>query len=238
MFEVNGTYKNRGGEYTVLAINGPKMDVRFADGTEKTLRMNVQERIWENIVAEQEAAAQKQKKKKSKSSTATGTYYIKTLSISEEADLMIPGLKRRQCIAPLDKSFKPSDRLIYYAVESKLFFAVVTITAEPKKGKAKDHLFGATMGGKINLYPIDIDAHILTEELAISAEGMELESISNPIEVLTEADMYHIISEDDFELVGEMVMEADAEAEDVDDEVDEDDIEPEDVADSILGAEG
>ena len=34
MFEVNGIYANRKGKYTVLAINEPKMHVRYEDGAE------------------------------------------------------------------------------------------------------------------------------------------------------------------------------------------------------------
>ena len=57
MFELNGVYRNRIGEYTVLALNGPRMTVRYADGSEAELNVNIQARIWENIVAEQEARA-------------------------------------------------------------------------------------------------------------------------------------------------------------------------------------
>ncbi len=236
VFEINKTYANRNGKYTVLAINGPKMLVRYEDGKEANLRMNMQERIWENILAEQEAAAAKQKKKVSRHGPKV-SFYIKTLSISEEADLAIPGLKKRQCIAQLDANFQIGDRLVYYAVESKKFFAVATITAEPKKGKARDYLFGENMDGKVHLYPIDVDAHVVTEALAVSIEKVEMESVANPLELLIEADKYHALNEDDFELVAEMVMERDAEAEDMDDDVEEE-LEPEDIADSILGAEG
>ena len=55
MFEVNGVYANRKGRYTVLAVNPPKMRVRYDDGTEAELRIDMQARIWENISAEFEA---------------------------------------------------------------------------------------------------------------------------------------------------------------------------------------
>jgi hypothetical protein len=54
-FEVNGTYANRIGQYTVLAVNPPKMKVRYEDGSEAELNMAIQARIWENIEAEMEA---------------------------------------------------------------------------------------------------------------------------------------------------------------------------------------
>ena len=54
MFEVGGEYANRNGKYKVLEINDPKMTVEYEDGTTAELRMNIQERIWENIQAEKE----------------------------------------------------------------------------------------------------------------------------------------------------------------------------------------
>ena len=57
LFEVNGKYANRIGQYTVLSIGPSKMKVRYDDGTETELSIGIQERIWENIVAEREAAS-------------------------------------------------------------------------------------------------------------------------------------------------------------------------------------
>ena len=57
MFELNGVYRNRIGEYTVVALNGPRLVVRYADGSEAELNINIQARIWENIVAELEERA-------------------------------------------------------------------------------------------------------------------------------------------------------------------------------------
>jgi hypothetical protein len=59
MFEINGVYANRKGEYTVIALNPPRMTVRYADGTEADLKIEMQERIWENIRVEYEAAQAK-----------------------------------------------------------------------------------------------------------------------------------------------------------------------------------
>jgi hypothetical protein len=63
MFEINGVYANRKGEYTVIALNPPKMTVRYNDGSEVELKIEMQERIWENIRVEYEA---KQAKKVSR----------------------------------------------------------------------------------------------------------------------------------------------------------------------------
>ena len=45
MFEVNGVYANRRGKYKVLSLNGPKMKVRFEDGSIADLRIELQARI-------------------------------------------------------------------------------------------------------------------------------------------------------------------------------------------------
>lgn len=237
MFEVNGEYSNRKGNYTVVSITGARMVVRYKDGTEEDLKMNIQERIWENILAEEEAAAAKQKKK-TKKHGAKVKFFIKTVSMAGEDDFAMPSLKRRQAVSLQDGVLSPGDRLLYYAIEARQFFAVTTITAAPKKGKARDFMFGDDLSVKVHLHPIDIDAHVVDPKIASSADSTELEIIADQLALLTEKDKYIGISEDDFELVAELVMESDAAAEDMQDDDDEDEIEDEDVADSILGIDG
>lgn len=229
MFEVNGTYENRNGIYTVVSMSGNKMTVRYQDGSEKTLNMGIQERIWENIVAEREA----KKQRHTKSSGPIVNCYINTLSIPEDSDLMIPGLKQRVAASHTNTNLLVGDRLIYYAIEPKLFFAVATTTTKPRKVKAKDYLFGTNPKADIFLYPIDVDAHIIQAKLAIPADSIELESLANHSSVLIEPDKLHSISEDDFELLAELIAENDAE-DDADDE-DEDEDAPiiEDVEDLV-----
>ena len=84
MFEINGVYANRKGEYTVLEITPPKMHVRFKDGSEADLKIDLQERIWANIAAEYEAQAAKEKARRPKSIDAH--YYIKVISIPDEIE--------------------------------------------------------------------------------------------------------------------------------------------------------
>ena len=218
MFEVNGTYQNRKGVYTVLSLNGPKMKVRFEDGSTANLRINIQERIWENIVAERDAAAAKAAKKP-QSADPDAAFYIKTISIAEESDLAIPGLKQRLSAAPTGLELGVGARLIYFAVEPALFFAVATITAKPKKGRAKDYMFGLNPKAKIRVYPIDVDAHIEQLDLAIGVDVMELESVPNHAEALTVPSQYHKINEDDFELLAELIAEV---GEDADKEIEAD----------------
>jgi hypothetical protein len=219
VFEENGTYTNRKGTYTVLAINGPKMTVRYEDGTEADLRVNIQERIWENILAEREAAAARARKR----TTSQGTnYYIKTLSLDED-DLGIPGLRQRVAASGVETHLVPGDRLIYFGVEPMVFFAVVTVTTAPKRTLAADYMFGVDPDTEIFLYPIDVDAQILSVDAAIGVDSAELESLPNHRAALREPDQFLAINEDDFELLAELITEIDADDEDEDDEDDLDD---------------
>jgi hypothetical protein len=51
-FEVGSQYRNRRDDYEVLSISGETMRIRYSDGTEQTVKINIQARIWENIEAE------------------------------------------------------------------------------------------------------------------------------------------------------------------------------------------
>lgn len=209
----------------VLALKGDKMDVRYEDGTESSLKISIQERIWENIVAEQHAEEAKATKSKKKTLSTT-SHYIKTLTISEDDDLSIPGLKQRVAVASKETILNPGDRLIYYASDKKLFFAVATVTTKPKKGKAIDYQFGPADKTAVHVYPIDVDAHIIITSAAVAVETTELESVSEPTESLAKTDEYYKISEDDFELLSELITEAgdSAEEELPDEQVIDDDI--------------
>ncbi len=223
MFEVNGTYANRKGNYTVISLDGTKMTVRYEDGSEASLNIGIQERIWENIDAERQAEAARNASRQK--TTPTVNFYIKTITVTEEGDLVEIGLRQRISAALEETNLDRGDRLIYYAVEPRLFLAVATITSEPKKGKAHDYFFGTDPKAKVLVYPIDIDALIENADAAIPANAMELESLPNHHETLVEPYQYHPINEDDFELLAELIMEI---GESDDALVDDDDIEPDD----------
>lgn len=235
MFEVNETYANRKGNYKVKEINGPKMAVEYEDGSTATLNMAIQYRIWENIVVERAAAEAKRLSSTRRNANKQNTrFYIKTMLVSDEPDLAIPGLRQRIAAAPEDTVLAVGDRLIYYAIEPQCFFAVTTITGSAKPGKAKDYLFGVDESA-IFLFPIDIDAHIITVKMAVSVDGVELESLPNYRSDLMAPSTFHAINEDDFELLAELITEFDAEIdEDEDDDDDEDD--ERDDPDAILNA--
>ena len=52
-FEIGGKYRNRHGEYEVIELEGPKMVIRYSDGNVLETNVEVQERIWRNIQAEE-----------------------------------------------------------------------------------------------------------------------------------------------------------------------------------------
>ncbi|MFT5194852.1 MAG: hypothetical protein ACI85U_001862 [Candidatus Promineifilaceae bacterium] len=226
MFEIGGTYENRNGKYEVIEIEADLMTVKYKDGSEFQLRMGIQERIWLNIVAEQEAANSRSRKKKT--TTSKANHYIKSIkSISEgllnPADITTAVTPTSPQKAPVITS---GDRFIYYSILEKGFFAVATITGDPKKAKASDYADLNFDEKRIHIYPIDIDAHAGNYEKMIYAEGFELESQPDYREKLTEGEMYLLVSEDDFELLAEALTEF-LEVDD-EDELDSDDSQSDD----------
>ena len=63
-FEVNKQYANRNGSYTVLAVNGDKIHVRYDDGNEAHLKINIQARIWNNMTIEQQLSVSRRRKRR------------------------------------------------------------------------------------------------------------------------------------------------------------------------------
>ena len=224
MFEVNGVYANRKGEYTVLAINPPKMRVRYADGTEADLKIELQERIWENILVEREAAKASRRKKRGKKGTG---YYIKVVNIPEEDELTFPGWPERVIMGPLPEmaiKLKQDDRIIFYDMESKMFFAVATVNGPGKMANPHKYFFTAVKE-KREFFPIDIDTAALKLEHGTPVEAIELESQPNFRSLELEPESFLPVNEDDFELLAEALAEvAEEELEDdllVDDFIEE-----------------
>lgn len=63
-FEVGKTYRNRVGEYVVLAIDGDRMKIRYLSGggTLET-SVSIQARIWENIQFEEQMAREEERER-------------------------------------------------------------------------------------------------------------------------------------------------------------------------------
>jgi hypothetical protein len=233
MFEVNGEYANRKGTYTVLAIDGPIMSVRYADGTYADLKINIQERIWENIQAEQEkpAAKSRPRKRVPKAGAALNVgHYIKVVSIPPGEELDFPGWETRIVMIDgkqQDNQIKKGDRLIYFAQEAMTFFAVATVTGEVFQADPKKYTF--VVDAKIaDFCPIDIDADTGTLESGVHLDAIELESCPGFSAQPVDPESFCPISEDDFELLAEALTEvavleeeASLDDEEYDDEEDE-----------------
>ena len=232
MFEVGGKYSNRMGKYTVLEINEPKMMVEYKDGTTVELNISIQERIWENIVAEQEIAqsrsarTKKARRKKGKSGTK---FLIRPVNSLAAEHLAARGFKEHileQQVSRLKITL--GDRLIYFAIESQVYFAVVTLTGAPAKPTKRDRLTEKQSGALVLLFPVDIDARTSNVESAVAVDAVEIESQPNIRELLKDDDNYILITEDEFELLAELLTEVsveEAEDEDKEDVEDEEDFE-------------
>ena len=209
MFEVNGEYANRKGSYTVLAIDGPIMAVRYADGTHADLKINIQERIWENIQAEQEEAAAKsnaRKRSRKKSAVANIGHYIKVVSIAPGEELAFPGWEARVVMIEEGKEIKKGDRLIYFAQEAETFFAVATVTGEAFEADPKKYTF-VVDAKKAAFCQIDIDADTGKLESGVLLDAIELESCPNFGAEPVPPESFCPINEDDFELLAEALTE-------------------------------
>ena len=230
MFEINGTYANRKGKYTVLEINQPKMHVRYEDGSEADLNIERQERIWENIAVEIEAQEAK-KNTRAGRGLSTDQHFIQCISVPDVEELTFPGWPEKVIIVrrPEDvAAVKKGDRVIIYLIELQIFYAVVTITNDGVTKKPKDYFYNIDEQNAL-FFSFDIDAEAQSMETAVSIDSVELESYPNLAKMRLEHDAYLKISEDDFELLAELLTEV---TEDDDDEAieDEDDYE-EDIVD-------
>lgn len=58
-FRVGYRYRNRSGDYVVLALAGDSMTVRYDNGHEQTLNVSTQARIWQNIHDDELAEARR-----------------------------------------------------------------------------------------------------------------------------------------------------------------------------------
>ncbi len=218
MFEVNGVYTNRIGKYTVIAINSPKMVVRYEDGSEATLNMRVQGRIWENIVAEQQEKDAKEAIRRARLGTVQNKFYIKVISIPDADELMFPGWQERIIMALGEdpERVHSGDRIIYYALEPQIFFAVATITGDGKEANPKDYFYTIDQP-TAHFYPVDMDAFATLLEHGMRADSVELESYPKFRNMRLSPEMFLEISEDDFELLAETLTEVS------EDEIEEDD---------------
>lgn len=221
MFEVGGRYSNRIGSYTVLEINDPKMRVRYDDGKVADLNMKIQRRIWENIVVEEDSKKSRSDRAKARGGTSTGKFYIRTVDALVSEELMERGRKETATAGQVtEHKFGSGDRLLYYAVDSQVFFAVVTVTGDPAEPTRKERL-GDGNYDDVLLFPIDVDSHAWNLDKAISIDAVEFESQPSIRKLLGQEGELIPVTEDEFELVAELLTEAAEEEEDEDEDEDD-----------------
>lgn len=225
-FEVGGEYVNRKGKYTVLDINPPKMTVRYEDGTTAEVNIAIQARIWENILVEQEAEAARRSAKSSRGGTSKTQYFIKAVSVPSPTEMIFSGWAEHVILAtPEDaQKIQPGDRIIYYAIEPQTFIAVATITSPPTLANPKDFFYTIDLE-EAYFFPVDLDAAALSLELGVADDSVELESQPNFRKLNLQPESFLPITEDDFELLAEILTEIVEEEEE--EEIEEDDY-PED----------
>lgn len=223
MFEVNGTYANRKGTYTVLSMDPPKMTVRYEDGSVADLNIQIQQRIWENIQSEEEAKAATRSARQ-RQVNQDNKFVIKSLSMVMEEDLSIPGWRERTIVVDASgPDLRSGDRVLFFAVENQVFFAVATVTGPPLDTVPKGFFFSEEELPNMRFYPIDLDEHSYNLEKAVELDSVELESVPNYRRQLQKPNVFLQINEDDFELVAELLTEiTEEEEEDFEDEDDED----------------
>jgi hypothetical protein len=228
-FELGQQYANRKGKYTVIEMNEPRMTVEYEDGSTAELNIAIQHRIWENIVAEEDLRNSRAKKAATKRKASTSNqFFIRPANSLKAEELSVKGWKEYVTVQQAPKvKLALGDRLLYYSVENQVFFAVATVTGEPAEPTRRDNPPDTHAEDPVLLFPLDIDAQALSMENAVDLEGVEFESQPNIKKYLGNTADYVPISEDEFELLAELLTEV-SEEEDDDDLVDDDEEEFED----------
>ncbi len=223
MFEVDGIYANRKGKYKVLALDPPKMLVRFEDGTETSLNIGIQERIWENIRAELDLEESRRASRAARSARTDGTaFFIKSVSMVAQEEISAPTWREKVTMVTKPGPTIPlGSRIIYYDVETRTFFAVATVIGEATDKPPKGFFFPGKDLEDFTFYPIDMDTSIQNLEHAVSVESVELESLPDFKGQLAKPETYSSISEDDFEYLAELLTEVTEEEEEEDEDLDE-----------------
>ena len=224
MFEVGGNYANRLGRYTVLEINEPKMTVCYENGNTAELNINIQYRIWENIVAEELVATDRANRRKNGKTSQGTQFFVRPVNLLTAESLTERGSKEQITKDELAAiHIDQGDRLIYYAMESQVYFAVGTITGVAAKPTARDRRADKGLDKTILLLPVEVDARASKIDSAVAVDSMEIESQPSIKEMLTRGDSFIAISEDDFELLAESLTEATEDEDEDEVEIEEED---------------
>jgi hypothetical protein len=211
MFEVDGEYENRIGKYTVLAIAPPKMQVRYHNGKHAELNMEIQGRIWENILVEKDARGRGSRNVGDGSSKIRQDvrYFIKVVSLPAADEMLFPGWHERVVMVPNPiqaKRIGPGDRVIYYGQETDTFFAVSTITGSSFDADPKEYFFG-TGPDLASFFPVDVDVTIDAPDKGVLRAGVDLDDYRDFEQLLGRVEAMLPITEDDFEMLAELLTE-------------------------------
>ncbi len=224
MFEVGGEYINRKGKYKVLEIAGNKMTVKYEDGSTSELNVAIQERIWQNILADR-GSVDRQSKKKQPANVTKSNFYIRTISLATVKDTAISAVQEwLSLIQDSAPTIGQGDRFIFYAIEPACFFAVATTTKPPSKASQKIPKYFDDKEGKIFSLSLDWDASVAILEEGVDLNSIELESQPDFKKLLTQDGLFLSVSEDDFELLAELIAEHSEELEE-EIEMEEEDVE-------------
>jgi hypothetical protein len=197
------------------------MTVRYENGETAVLNMNIQGRIWENIQAEIEAKELSRSARAArKAAGSNNDFYIKTVSMLAAEEMTAPDWRDRMTgFHESAADMKTGDRIIYFAIENQVFFAVATLTGDVYELTAKDRFYD-DQGSHNKYFPIDLDAQTTNLDKAVTLDSVELESVSDVKKALSKVGHYTKVNEDDFELLAELLTEM-TEEEDEEDDIDD-----------------
>ncbi|MBW1812006.1 MAG: hypothetical protein JRJ87_27725, partial [Deltaproteobacteria bacterium] len=198
MFEQGRQYANRTGRYTVVEIGKPKMTVQYEDGAIAELNMGIQNRIWENILVEEEVRHTRSGRVGKRRGLLVNKFFVRTVGVNEVEGLFMKGWKEQASAADIvSKHIARGDRLIYFAIEGQRFFTVATITSDVNVASAKT-LDDDQDGGPVVVFSVDIDAQALALEKGVALNSIEFESQSDIKTLLNQQGSYVSITEDEF----------------------------------------
>ncbi len=224
MFEIGGNYANRLGRYTVVEIHEPKMTVQYESGETAELNMNIQYRIWENILADEELMANRANRSRRHANNQGTKFFVRPVNSLTAESLTERGWKEQVTQQELvELKLGKGDRLIYYAIESQAYFAIGTITGEPSKPTARDKKAGKGLEEFVMMLPVEVEARAWKIDSAVAVDSMEIESQPEIKDLLNRGDVFVSISEDDFELLAEALTEATDEEDQDEVEIDDED---------------
>jgi hypothetical protein len=156
-------------------------------------------------------------------STLDTHFYVKSLSMVAEEDLSVPGWRERVLVVTKGgPEMQVGDRVLFYAVEDQVFFALATVSGPAADTVPKGFFYSDEEAESMTFYPIDLDEHTYNMENAVDLDTADLENSAEYRRRLQRPNVYLPIDEDDFELIAELLSEiTEEEEEEYEDEEEE-----------------